>query len=385
MPTYARYDLTLERGQGAYVFDNYGKQYLDFGSGIAVNSVGHCHPHLVNALKAQAEIFWHCSNLYNIPSQNLLAKRLVKNSFADSVFFNNSGAEAVELSVKVARKFQSETGNAERYRIITIEGAFHGRSIAMLAAGRQAKHIEGFGPIVDGFDQVKFGDLVDMRRAIKSDTAAIMFEPIQGEGGIRPLDAAYLRGIRELADEFGLLLIVDEVQSGIGRTGKLFAYQNTEIKPDIMALAKGLGGGFPIGACLATEKIAIQMGAGSHGSTFGGNPMATAVGNAVLDIILEKGFLKNVDELSSMLCEKLENLIEQYPDFFTEVRGVGLMLGLQCSESIENGIVVKRLLNNGLLTVPAADNVIRLIPPLIINKGHIEEAANILEITCNSF
>ena len=385
MPTYARYDLTLERGQGVYVFDNTGKQYLDFGSGIAVNSLGHCHPHLVKTLKTQAEIFWHCSNLYNIPSQNLLAQRLVENSFADSVFFNNSGAEAVELSVKVARKYQSETGNAERYRVITIEGAFHGRSLAMLAAGRQVKHIQGFGPIVDGFDQVKFGDLTDMRQAIKPETAAIMVEPIQGEGGIRALDAAYIRGIRELADEFGLLLIVDEVQSGMGRTGKLFAYQNTGIKPDIMALAKGLGGGFPIGACLAKEKIAIQMGAGSHGSTFGGNPMATAVGNAVLDIILEKGFLKNVGELSAIFCRKLQNLIDQQPKFFTELRGAGLMLGLQCSENIENGTIVERLLHNGLLTVPAADNVIRLIPPLIIKKEHIEEASSILETTCNSF
>ena len=385
MPTYARYELTLSRGEGVYVFNEEGKKFLDFGAGIAVNSLGHCHPHLVNALKGQAEKFWHCSNLYSIPNQTLLAERLVQNSFADSVFFNNSGAEAAELSVKLARKYHSELGHPERFRSITISGAFHGRSLAMLAAGRQEKQLKGFGPIVDGFDQVEFGDIDQLNRSITAQTAAIMLEPIQGEGGVRLMDKAYLKAVRELADKHGVLLILDEVQSGIGRTGKLFAYEHAEIKPDIMALAKGLGGGFPIGACLATNKIAQKMGPGSHGSTFGGNPLATAVGNAVLDIILSEGFLENVDRLSGIFFKTLRRLVGKFPTLFSEVRGVGLMIGLKCKNNIDNGVFVNKLIENGMLAVPAGENVIRLLPPLTIDDSHIGEAIDILEVTSRSF
>ncbi|MEK9755335.1 MAG: aspartate aminotransferase family protein, partial [Rhodospirillaceae bacterium] len=294
MPTYARYDVTMERGEGVYVYGSDGKRYLDFGAGIAVAALGHCHPHLVEALKKQAETLWHISNLYNIPGQQRLAERLVANSFANAVFFNNSGGEAVELGFKMIRKYQSAAGHPERYRIISVEGAFHGRSLACIAAGRQEKHTAGFGPLVDGFDQVAFGNLNEMRAAITPETAGIVIEPVQGEGGIRPVDPEYLRELRAIADEFGLLLMYDEVQCGIGRTGKLFAYEHSGVAPDVLASAKGLGGGFPVGACLATEKAAAGMTAGSHGSTFGGNPLAMAIGNAVLDVVLAKGFLENV-------------------------------------------------------------------------------------------
>nr|ADI23452.1 ornithine/acetylornithine aminotransferase [uncultured nuHF1 cluster bacterium HF0770_35I22] len=385
MPTYGRYNFALVKGEGAYVYDAKGHRYLDFGSGIAVNSVGHCHPHLVKTLQRQAETFWHCSNLYYIPNQDKLADRLIENSFPGAVFFNNSGAEATELSVKVARRFQSSLGFTKRFRTITIEGAFHGRSLAMLAAGKQEKHLKGFGPIVEGFDQVKFGNLTSVERAITDETAAVIVEPIQGEGGVRSMDSSFLKGLRQLCDKTGILLIVDEVQSGVGRTGKLFAYQHAGITPDIMALAKGLGGGFPIGACIARSDIALSMGAGSHGSTFGGNPLATAVADAVLDVILAPGFLENVKRVSSLLFKKLEVLISQNNEVFSEVRGVGLMIGLKCQENVENGVVVNSLMENGLLTVPAGDNVVRLIPPLIIDDEQVSEAINILHETSSSF
>ena len=287
--------------------------------------------------------------------------------------------------MKLARKYHSEIGHPERYRSITIEGAFHGRSLAMLAAGRQKKQLHGFGPIVDGFDQVEFGNIDELNRSITSQTAAIMLEPIQGEGGVRLMEKSYLKAVRKLANKHGVLLIVDEVQSGIGRTGKLFAHEHAEIKPDIMALAKGLGGGFPIGACLATNKVAQNMGPGSHGSTFGGNPLATAVGNAVLDIILAEGFLENVNRLSDIFFKNLKGLIEKYPLLFSEVRGAGLMIGLRCKDTVDNGAVVKKLIENGMLAVPAGENVIRLLPPLIIDDSHIDEATKILEVTSEAF
>ena len=385
MPTYARYDLTFVRGDGPYIFDTNGTQYLDFGSGIAVNSVGHCHPHLVETLKKQAETFWHCSNLYHIPNQNSLADRLINCSFPGSVFFNNSGAEAVELAVKVARKFQSKKGEPGRYRVITIEGAFHGRSLAMLAAGRQAKHLDGFGPIVDGFDQVAFGDLNSIENAMTNETAAVIIEPIQGEGGIRPMDFSYIQNLRKICDQNGVLLIVDEVQSGIGRTGKLFAYQHAAVSPDIVSLAKGLGGGFPIGACIARSDVAASMGPGSHGSTFGGNPLATAVAGAVLDVILAPGFLEHVRKISLLFLSKLELLVSKYPMLFSEVRGLGLMIGLKCNENLENGLFVKSLMEKRLLTVPAGENVIRLIPPLTIDEEHVGEAMDALDETSRFF
>jgi len=382
MQTYARYDVTFEKGEGVYLFDTAGRRYLDFGSGIAVNSVGHCHPHLVAALKKQAETFWHCSNLYHIPDQQRLADRLTANSFADAVFFNNSGNEAVEMMAKIARKYQFENGHPERYRVISIAGAFHGRSLAMLAAGKQEKHLHGFGPQVDGFDQVAFGNLNEMRAAITAETAAILFEPVQGEGGIRPLDVDYVKALRAIADEYGLLLMADEVQTGIGRTGKLFGYQYFGVEPDVMALAKGLGGGFPVGATLATAKVASAMTPGSHGSTFGGNPLAMAVANAVLDIVLADGFLENVMATGKKLHTGMTQLVQKYPTLFKEVRGIGMHLGLRCQDKVVNGTVVVKAMANGLLVVPAGDNVVRLIPPMIITESHVNEAMAIMEKTC---
>jgi len=383
MPTYARFDTTFDHGEGVYLYDVNGRRYLDFGAGIAVASLGHCHPHLVEALKDQAEKFWHCSNLYTIEGQEKLAERLIANSFADAAFFNNSGGEAVEAAIKMARRYQSMSGHPERFRMISIEGAFHGRSLACIAAGGQEKHLAGFGPKVDGFDQVAFGNLNEMRAAITPETAGILVEPVQGEGGIRPMPDGYLQGLRAIADEFGLALVYDEVQSGIGRTGKLFAYEMSGAAPDVMALAKGLGGGFPLGAVLASEKIARHMTPGTHGTTFGGNPLAMAVGNAVLDIILEDGFLGRVEAMAGILWTKLEDIQSAYPRLFSAVRGTGLMVGLKCvGDNGENTAFVGKLLENGLLTVPAGDNVVRMVPPLIIDESHIDEAAGIVVKTC---
>ncbi len=377
MPTYGRFDLAFERGEGVYLYSTDGRKFLDFGAGIAVAGLGHCHPALVAALSGQAEKLWHCSNLYEIPEQTRLAERLVANSFADSVFFNNSGAEAVETSIKMARKYQDAEGHPERYRVITVEGAFHGRSLATLAAGGQEKHLAGFGPVTDGFDQVSFGNLNELRAAIGPETAAILVEPLQGEGGIRPMELDYLKGLRQAADEFGVLLMFDEVQCGMGRTGKLFAHQWAGIEPDVMALAKSLGGGFPIGACLAKEGPAAAMTAGSHGSTFGGNPLASAVGNAVLEVILEDGFLDRVDTVARRFWKKLETLVAAHAQVFESLSGAGLMVGLKCVP--ENTVVVKKLMDGGLLTIGAGDNVVRMVPPLIIEDNHVDEAVLIIE------
>jgi acetylornithine/N-succinyldiaminopimelate aminotransferase len=382
MPTYARYDVSLERGEGVYVHGSDGKRYLDFGAGIAVASLGHCHPHLVDALKSQAETLWHVSNLYHIPGQERLADRLVANSFADAVFFSNSGGEAVELGFKMMRKYHAEAGRPERYRVISVEGAFHGRSLACISSGRQEKHTAGFGPLVDGFDQVAFGNLNEMRAAITPETAGIVIEPVQGEGGIRPVDAEYLKSLREIAEEFDLLLMFDEVQCGIGRTGKLFAHEHAGITPDILASAKGLGGGFPIGACLATETAAAGMTAGSHGSTFGGNPLAMAVGNAVLDVVLADGFLDQVTDIAAYLHSNLETLVSRRSDVFSGVRGLGLMLGLKCKSDGANGELVKAAITEGLLTVPAGDNVVRLVPPLVITNKDVDDAVAMLDAAC---
>lgn len=384
MPTYARYELTIEQGKGVYVFDTNGNRYLDFGSGIAVASLGHCHPHLVSALKAQADTLWHVSNLYNIPTQERLAKRLVSNSFADAVFFNNSGAEAVEFGFKMIRKYQTAAGFSERYRIISVEGAFHGRSLACLAAGRQKKHLEGFGPIVDGFDQVPLGSISEMRAAIRPETAGIVIEPVQGESGIRPIDVDYLKELRKITKESGILLMFDEVQCGVGRTGALYAYEHFDTIPDILASAKGLGGGFPIGACLASEKVASVMIAGSHGSTFGGNPLAMAVGNAVLDILLEDGFFDKVSSVGNYMRSQLHHLVERYDKILAEVRGIGLMLGLKCLKEGQNNDLVKAAIKEGLLTVPAGDNVVRLIPPLIVENNDVDKAVAMIDAACAS-
>jgi acetylornithine/N-succinyldiaminopimelate aminotransferase len=379
MPTYARADIAFERGEGAYLFASDGRRYLDFASGIAVTALGHAHPHLVAALTEQAGKLWHTSNLFQIPGQTRLAERLIANSFADSVFFTNSGAEAIECGLKMLRKYQDDFGDPRRYRVICCHGAFHGRTLATIAAGGQEKHLAGFGPAVDGFDHVAYGNMNELRNAITAETAAILIEPVQGEGGMKKASIDYLRALRAVADEFGLLLFFDEVQCGMGRTGKLFAHQWAEVEPDIVATAKGLGGGFPIGACLAKEKAARALTAGSHGSTFGGNPLAVAVGNAVLDVLLADGFLEQVQRVAGRLRAKLEEFARRHPDLIEEVRGEGLMIGLKCR--VPNTDVVARLRANRMLTAGAGDNVVRLLPPLIIDDSHIEEGLGIIEHT----
>ncbi|MDP2120980.1 MAG: aspartate aminotransferase family protein [Hoeflea sp.] len=375
--TYNRAPMVFERGHGVWLETQTGERYLDFAAGIAVNSLGHTHPHLVAALKAQADKLWHLSNVHEIPEQTRLAKRLTEATFADKVFFTNSGAEALECAIKTARRHFYINGQPDRYRIITIEGAFHGRTLATIAAGGQAKYLEGFGPKVEGFDQVPFGDHEALKAAITEETAAILVEPVQGEGGVRPLPKECMRGLRELCDEHGILLILDEVQCGVGRTGKLFAHEWAGITPDIMAVAKGIGGGFPFGACLATAEAADGMTVGTHGTTYGGNPLAMAVGNAVLDVILEDGFLTHVNDIALVLNQGLASLKDRYPGLIEEIRGTGLMLGIKCARS--NADLVMALRNEHLLTVPAGDNVIRLLPPLIVTAEEARDALSRLE------
>jgi acetylornithine/N-succinyldiaminopimelate aminotransferase len=377
LPTYARADLEFERGEGAYLYTTGGERYLDFAAGIAVNALGHAHPHLVAALTEQAHKLWHTSNLFHIPGQERLAERLCAATFAETVFFTNSGAEALECAIKMARKHHSAAGAAERYRLITFEGAFHGRTLATIAAGGQEKLLAGFGPPVDGFDQVPLGDIEAVRAAITPETAGFLIEPIQGEGGMRHATWPFLRALRALADEHGLLLLLDEVQCGMGRTGKLFAYQHAGIAPDILAAAKGLGGGFPIGACLATTHAAHGMTAGTHGSTFGGNPLAMAVGNAVLDVMLHPDFLAHVQQIGLRLRQRLAEIGDAHPGMIEEVRGEGLMLGLKVGPPA--GDVVAALRAHRLLAVGAGDNVVRLVPPLIIGEDEMREACDSLD------
>jgi len=382
MPTYGRFDLAFERGEGVYLYDTEGTAYLDFCGGIAVTSLGHGHPHLVEAIREQAGKLMHTSNLYRIPAQEKLAERLAASTFADLVFFTNSGAEAVECAIKAARRYHYVNGAPERYRIITIEGAFHGRTLATIAAGGQEKHLEGFGPVVDGFDQVPFGDLAALEAAIGPETAGILVEPVQGEGGINAITTEVLEAMRKLADDNGLLLIFDEVQCGVGRTGKLFAYQWTNIEPDIMAAAKGIGGGFPLGACLATESAAKGMTAGTHGSTYGGNPLAATAGNAVLDVVDDPAFLAHVEEMGGYLGQKLGALVARYPEIISGVRGVGLMRGIECK--VVNGDLVNALTEQKMLTVGAGGNVVRLLPPLTVTETDIDAAIDALDAACQS-
>lgn len=377
LPTYARADVAFERGEGSWLIATDGRRFLDFGSGIAVNSCGHSHPHLVKALTEQAAKLWHTSNLYQMPEGRRLAERLIAHTFADTVFFCNSGAEANEAAIKMARKFHAAQGHPEKFRIITFEGAFHGRTLATIAAGGQKKYLEGFGPKVDGFDQVPFGDHEALKAAITSETAAIMIEPIQGEGGIRSVPPQCLRGLRELCDDKGLLLIYDEVQTGVGRTGKLFAHEWAGAPPDIMSIAKGIGGGFPMGACLATERAAVGMTAGTHGTTFGGNPLAMAVGNAVLDVILADGFLEAVAHKALLLKQKLAALKDRHPKVIEDVRGEGLLMGVKAR--VPNTELQAAARDAGLLSVAAGDNVLRLIPPLTVTEGELDEAVKRLE------
>ncbi|MGY8958920.1 MAG: acetylornithine transaminase [Alphaproteobacteria bacterium] len=377
MPTYGRYGLSFERGEGSYLFATDGRRFLDFATGIAVNSLGHCHPHLVKAVQDQAAKLWHTSNLYNIPEQNRLADRLCEATFADSVFFCNSGLEAVEGAIKLARRYQFANGAPERWRFVTCEGSFHGRSLTSIAASKNPKHLEGFGPEADGFDLVAFGNLNELRNAITPETAGIIVEPVQGEGGIRPADLEYLHGLRKTADEFGLLLIFDEVQCGNGRTGKFSAHEWAGVTPDVMSSAKGLGGGFPVGAVMATEEAAKGMVPGTHGSTFGGNQLAMAAANAFMDVVTADGFLDQVDAMSRVLWDKTSEVVDRHPGVYQSLRGAGLMLGIVCN--VPNGDVVTSLQAEGMLTVPAGDNVARLLPPMTIEESHIDEAVAILD------
>jgi acetylornithine/N-succinyldiaminopimelate aminotransferase len=382
LPVFARADLAFERGEGAWLLGTDGERYLDFTSGVAVNALGHAHPHLVAALQEQATKLWHMSNLFKSPDGERLATRLCEQSFADFVFFANSGAEAMECAIKVTRKHHAAKGHPERYRMVTFEGAFHGRTLATLAATGAAKYLEGFGPPMDGFEQVPLGDLDAVKQAIGPSTAGILIEPLQGEGGVRAPPHAFFRSLRELCDEKGLLLVFDEVQTGMGRTGELFAYQRIGVTPDVMSLAKALGGGFPIGACLATAEAAAGMTPGSHGSTFGGNPLAVAAANAVLDVMLKPGFFAHAQRMSLLLKQKLASVVDHHPDILDEVRGEGLLIGLKAV--VPSGDLVTALRAEKLLTVGAGENVVRFLPPLIVSEPEIEEAVRRLERACTS-
>ncbi|MBV1864194.1 MAG: aspartate aminotransferase family protein [Rhodobacteraceae bacterium] len=372
MPTYARAPLTFVKGEGSWLVDDQGRRFLDVGGGIAVNALGHAHPELVETLQYQATQLWHTSNLYHIPNQTELAEKLVDNTFADSVFFTNSGTEAMECAVKMARKYFSHIGQPERYKMIAFSDSFHGRTLGMISAAGAEKLTEGFGPMLPGFTQVPLHDIEAVAAAIDAQTAAIIIEPVQGEGGIIPVEDQFLRDIRTLCAEHGLLLIMDEIQCGVGRTGKLFAHEWSGVTPDIMAVAKGIGGGFPLGACLATEAAAAGMVAGSHGTTYGGNPMACAVGSKVVDIIANPDFLAGVSEKSGLFRQALEGLVASHPQVFEQVRGLGLMIGIKCK--VPNMDVVNAGYDAAVLTIPGGDNVIRILPPLNISNEDIIEA-----------
>ena len=382
LPVFARVDLGFERGEGAWLVATNGERYLDFTSGVAVNALGHCHPHLVAALQEQATRLWHMSNLFKSPDGERLAARLCEASFADFVFFANSGAEAMECAIKMTRKHHAAKGHAERYRIITFEGAFHGRTLATRAATGSAKYLEGFGPPMDGFDQVGLGDLDAVKGAIGPHTAGILIEPLQGEGGVRAAPHAFYKALRQLCDDNGLLLIFDEVQTGMGRTGDLFAYKRLGVVPDVMPLAKALGGGFPIGACLATADAAAGMTPGSHGSTFGGNPLAVAAANAVLDVMQKPGFFDHVQKMSLLLKQKLASVVDRHPSVLSEVRGEGLLIGVKAV--VPSADLVTALRGQNLLTVGAGENVVRLLPPLIVTEAEIEEAVQRLDHACTA-
>ena len=380
LPVFARADVAFERGEGAWLIGTDGERYLDFTSGVAVTALGHAHPHLVAALQQQATRLWHMSNLFKSPDGERLAARLCEQSFADKVFFCNSGAEAMECAIKLTRRYHAMKGHPERYRIITFEGAFHGRTLATLAATGAEKYLEGFGPPMDGFDQVPLGDIAAVKKAVGPHTAGILIEPLQGEGGVRAPENAFFKALRQVCDDNGLLLIFDEVQTGMGRTGELFAYKRIGVTPDVMSLAKALGGGFPIGACLATNEAASGMTPGSHGSTFGGNPLAVAAANAVLDVMLAPGFFEHARKMSLLLKQKLASVVDRHPDVVAEVRGEGLLIGVRAV--VPAGDLINALRDEKLLTVAAGDNVVRFLPPLIVTEAELDEAVERLERAC---
>ncbi len=380
LPTYDRIDLAFERGDGAWLTSTAGGRFLDFGGGIAVSSLGYGHPHLIAALNRQGAKIWHTSNLFEIPQAERLARRLVEVSFADYVFFTNSGAEAVEGAIKTARKYQSAGGHPEKFRVITFAGAFHGRTLATIAAAGNPKHLDGFGPAVEGFDTIPFGDIEAAKAATGPQTGAVLIEPIQGEGGIRTAPPRFLRGLRELCDKHGLLLMFDEVQTGIGRTGRLFAYELLGVSPDIMAIAKGIGGGFPLGAFLTTRNAARGMTAGTHGTTFGGNPLAASIGNAVLDVVLAPGFVEHVALMGVTLKQSLARLKDRHVEIISEIRGEGLMQGIAVRVPVNDFAAAARA--EGILVIPAAENVARLLPPLIIGEEEIFEAVARFDAAC---
>jgi len=377
LPSYSRANLRFVKGEGVWLFTENGEKYLDMGAGIAVNCLGHANPHLTKVLTDQASQLWHTSNLYHIPNQEKLAKNLVQSTFADTVFFTNSGTESMECAIKMARKFHHSNDDPERTEIITFENSFHGRSLAMISAAGSEKLTKGFEPILSGFIQIQYNNIEKLTEVVNTKTAAIVLEPIQGEGGIIPAQEHFLSQVKKLCVENGILLILDEIQCGVGRTGSLFAYEEYDVKPDIMAIAKGIGGGFPLGACLATERAAQGMTAGTHGSTYGGNPLACAVGNAVLGIINDQEFLDKVKDKSLLLKQKLAYLLDQHPDIFEEIRGKGLMMGLKCK--ILNTDMVNAGYQKGLITVPGGDNTIRLLPPLNITHKEIDLAVTMLD------
>ena len=378
--TYARKSISFKEGKGSYIFAENGDKYLDFVQGIAVNVLGHCHEHLVKAIKEQSEKLWHVSNSFVILEQEKLAKRLTDNTFADFCIFQNSGTEVTEASIKIARKYFHKIGKPEKNRIITFQGAFHGRTLAALFAANNPKHTEGFGPKVDGFDQVPFADHEAVKKAINKNTAAILIETIQGEGGIKVVPDLCLKGLREICDEHNLLLILDEVQCGVGRTGNFFAFEKSGIVPDIVPIAKGIGGGFPLGVCLVTKKASVGMTPGTHGSTFGGNPLAMSVGNAVLDIIFGKDFLENVKQKGKYFDQGLNKMKDKHPKIIAEVRGVGLIKGLKMLA--DNTEFIKKLMNHKMLAIKAEENVIRLFPPLIVNNKELDEAIEKIDKVC---
>ena len=380
MPTYGEREIEFIRGEGAYLFSSKNTKYLDFGSGIAVNSLGHCHPSLVKALRDQSSKLWHTSNLYLNKNQEEYAELLCKHSFAEKVFFTNSGVESIECGLKVIRSFHYHHNNIEKKNIISFEGAFHGRTLAALFAANNPKHTEGFGPKVDGFDQVPFADHEAIKRTINKNTAAILLETIQGDGGIKVVPDVCLKGLREICDEHNLLLILDEVQCGVGRTGNFFAFEKSGIVPDIVPIAKGIGGGFPLGACLVTKKVSVGMTPGTHGSTFGGNPLAMSVGNAVLDIIFGKDFLENVKQKGKYFDQGLNKMKDKYPKIIAEIRGAGLIKGLKML--VDNTEFIKRLMNHKMLAIKAEENVTRLFPPLIVNNKELDEAIEKIDKVC---